>query len=35
MNNPSKLILDELLQDAKNDDNPDNFFLLSLSTGVP
>lgn len=34
INNPSKLILDEISFDAKNDGNPDNFFLLSLSTGM-
>jgi patatin-like phospholipase/acyl hydrolase len=35
INNPSKLVLDEVSFDAKNDGNPDNFFLLSLSTGMP
>ena len=35
MNNPSKLVLDEISLDVKNDENTKNFFLLSLSTGIP
>jgi hypothetical protein len=35
MNNPSKLVLDELSLAAKNDGSPENYFLLSLSTGTP
>lgn len=35
MNDPSKLVLDEIAQEAKNDGNPDKYFVLSLGTGEP
>jgi hypothetical protein len=33
MNNPSKLVIDEVQKISANSGAPDNYFLLSLGTG--
>lgn len=33
MNNPSKLVIDEVMKISANSSNADNYFLLSLGTG--
>lgn len=35
LNNPSKLVIDDVIKIAQNESNKNNYFLLSLGTGRP